>query len=656
MAEIKEKKKQSFIKDLYNQVMKSYKYDSNAKEELEKIMNSEDVRNDIQRIIKNKGILTGKEILSLDAKYRDNEFIRPLLFECKNMPEAIVKECIKDAIRMVSTARGYGGYSRAHDGLAKGLLSANFPRDIRSACINDLTKLYEAANYHGNYMYFKMNGQTAIGIAENLYYDINSNPDKLGILRQVYPDDSLSKEELNSRFEAMLEWDIDVAIDKMKDRTNAGKAKEMRHSSMLNNPNVSNSIINKILNVGEIDYYNIPEKLSDEMADDIYAVLSETLFNEEVEASAKRQATSPFLAFCKSGKFNFAQQYDFFQSMKAEYKHGINEDIADRAIWHYLYYCKDMNPEAIKTILQFASKGTQARIFTISSIPDDIKLECAPTYVEETKRNKIVRSNKGLMMALSVVGQLTTLDEKRYEAIFENKKKLEYEPRFTELYEAIATSPKTPLKYLERFESADENNIGIKIAKYGNWHGLSSAQTSKLHEIMLRNFDGNARKATINMEMYEAIESSEPKIDVKNFIEYMQEMCDKNHTIKKAIGDNLKAFDFFVKELTITYGGDKDYYMSQTSPSQFYAEQKKALVEKITRDGEVHKTKNKTLESIVLYQDEYIELMAQKNKRQPKDRDTYIDMDEMMDAGATAKTSTPSKSQPQFLDEFLDER
>ena len=48
--------------------------------------------------------------------------------------------------------------------------------------------------------------------------------------------------------------------------------------------------------------------------------------------------------------------------------------------------------------------------------------------------------------------------------------------------------------------------------------------------------------------------------------------------------------------------------------------------------------------------------MAQKNKRQPKDRDTYIDMDEMMDAGATAKTSTPSKSQPQFLDEFLDER
>ena len=208
--------------------------------------------------------------------------------------------------------------------------------------------------------------------------------------------------------------------------------------------------------------------------------------------------------------------------MKAEYKNGISEDIADRAIWHYLYYCKDMNPEAIKTILQFASKGTQARIFTISSIPDDIKLECAPTYVEETKRNKIVRSNKGLMMALSVVGQLTTLDEKRYEAIFENKKKLEYEPRFTELYDAISTSPKTPLKYLERFESADENNIGIKIAKYGNWHGLSSAQTSKLHEIMLRNFDGNARKATINMEMYEAIESSEPKIDVKNFIEYMQ--------------------------------------------------------------------------------------------------------------------------------------
>ena len=40
----------------------------------------------------------------------------------------------------------------------------------------------------------------------------------------------------------------------MKDRTNAGKAKEMRHSSMLNNPNINNSIINKILNVGEIDY------------------------------------------------------------------------------------------------------------------------------------------------------------------------------------------------------------------------------------------------------------------------------------------------------------------------------------------------------------------------------------------------------------------
>ena len=157
MAEIKEKKKQSFIKDLYSQVMKSYKYDSNAKEELEKIMNSEDIRNDIQKIIKNKEILTAKEILSLDAKYKDNEFVRPLLFECKNMPASIVKQCIDDAIRMVSTARGYGGYSRAHDGLAKGLLSANFPRDIRSACINDLTRLYEAANYHGNYMYFKMN-------------------------------------------------------------------------------------------------------------------------------------------------------------------------------------------------------------------------------------------------------------------------------------------------------------------------------------------------------------------------------------------------------------------------------------------------------------------------------------------------------------------
>lgn len=656
MAEIKEKKRQQFIKDLYNQVMKSYKYDHEAQEELEYIINNPDVQNDIKKIIDKKETLTGKELLSLDAKYKGNNFIRPLLFECKHFPISIIKECINDSVRLFGSARGYGGYSRIHDSLAKGILSANLPADTRSAILNDLTRLYEAANYHGNYMYFKMNGQTAMGIAETLYYDINSNPDKLGILKQIYPDASLDKEELCSRFEAMLELDLDVAIDKMKDRSNAGKAKEMRYSSMLNNPNVNNKIINKILNVGEIDYYNIPEKLSDEMADDIYSVLSETLFNEEVDKKAKNQACSPFLAFCKSGKFNFAQQYDFFQSMKAEYKHGIDDDIADRAIWHYLYYCKDMNPEAVKTILQFASKGTQARIFTISSIPDEIKLECAPTYVEETKRNKIVRSNKGLMMALSVVGRLTVLDEKRYEAIFDNKKKLEYEPRYTELYDAIATSPKTPLKYLEKFESMDENNIGIKIAKYGNWHGLSSAQTDKLHEIMLRNFDGNARKATLNMEMYEAITESSPKVDVKNFIEYMQEICDKNHTIKKAIGDNLKAFDHFVKELTITYGGDKDWYMCQMSPSQFYSEQKKQLVEKITREGEVHKTKNEILKAVVSYEEEYIELMAQKNKRQPKDRDVYVDMDEIMDAGTTIKTSTPSKSQPQFLNEFLDER
>ena len=659
MAKLTEKKKEKIIKDLYSQVMKSYKYDSEGREELQSIINDKAKQDEIKYIVQNKDKLTEEEIVRLGKKYENSLFIKPLLLECNNVPVSMIKDYINKSISAFAAraTRGYG-YGKEGDSIAKAILSANLPSHIRSACANDLTKLYNSTHYSGNFLYFRPNGQTALTIAENLYYDLKSPIEKISIIKNIHPDESLSKEELTSRLEAMIDWDIDVAIDHMSDKTDSGKLKEQRYTAVLNNPNIDDKVIDRIYSTGEIDPYNIPEKISNNMSQEIYTMLSETLFNEEVESKIKQNACTPFLTFCKSGKFNFAQQYDFFQQMKTETKAGVSDYVSDRVIWHYLYHCENLNPEAVKTIIEFGSKGTQSRIFTLPNIPEEIKLACAPTYVEETKKNKIVKSNKSLMMALSVVGRMTELDKKRYEAILDNREKLKNEPRYTELYDAIKTSAKTPLEYLEKFESLEPNNLGIKIAKYGKWHNLPTSITDKLHDIMLRDFGGNARKATINVELFESVTNGTHKVDIQDFIKHMQDLCDSNHKIKKAIGDNLKSFDYFVKEYMITYNGDRDYYMSSISPSQFYADKKKAIIEEITKAGEgnIPKTKNQVIKAVVEKEEEYLDLMLEKNKRQSPNRETYVDMDELIETGTTSTPVTSKENQPQFLDEFLEER
>lgn len=658
MAKITEKKREKLINELFSHIQKNYKYDSDAKEELQSIMDNKSIQEDIKYIIENKKELQEEEIRAFNTKYEKMSFVRPLLFECKNVPVDLVKRDInKVTAQLIAASKRYYGYDREVDDLLRSILSVNLPTYVRNACANELRKMYEASRY-GDYMYFKINGQTALTIAENIFYDLKSPINKLSILKNIHPDETLSREELLSRLEAMVDWDIDSAIAKLSDKTDSEKAKEQRYTAILNNPNIDDAIMDKIYGTENIDPYNIPEKLSTSMANEVYSVLSETLFNDEVEPKAKQAACVPFLSFCKSGKFNDAQQYDFFQQMKTEYKTGIQDFVADRAIWHYLYYCEKVNPEAVKTIIEFASKGTQSRIFSLPNIPKEIKIECAPTYVEATKRNKIVKSNKSLMMTLGIVGQLTTLDEKRYEAIFDNKEKLKNEPRFTELYDSIKASPKTPIKYLEKFEEIEPNCLAIHIAKYGNWHNLTYDTTKLLFDAIVRDFGGNARKATINVEMFEQIMNAKPKIDINDFIKYLQDLCDKNHTIKKSIEDSVKSFDYFVKEYTITYNSDRDYYMSSISPSQFYAGQRKELLEEITRfkKENVQKTKPQIMKSLFEKQEEYIQL-ASKNKRQSANRETYVDMDELIDVNTNAKTSpTEKETQPQFLDDFLQER
>lgn len=659
MAKNIENKRDKIINNLYSQIIKTYKYDRQSQEIIEKIMKDKSIQDDISNIIKNKNTLTKEEITAYHHNYYPNIFVIPLLFECKNVPIDIVKNDIKSVISSLSLKKSYGFISNNTeiDGLLKAILSVDLPQNVRIACADELTKMY-VSSYLSTYVYFKINGQTALTIAEKLYYDLKSPIDKISIIKHIHPDESLSKEELLSRLEEMVNWDIDEAIEFLPDKKDSQKAKEQRYTAILNNPNINDAIIDKIYETGDFDPYNIPEKLSTSMANEVYSVLSDTLFNEEVDKREKRLACTPFLAFCKSGKFNFAQQYDFFQQMKTEYKADMR-DIADRAIFDYLYYCENLNPEAIKTIIQFASKGTQSRIFTLPNIPKDIKSECASTYIEETVKNKIVKSNRSLMLGLSVVGKMMQLDEARYEEIFKNKEKLQREPRFTEFYDAIKTSPQTPLKYLEKFETFEPNNIAIHIAKYGNKNNLSSETTDTLYKIMMRDFDGNARKATINVNLYETVLNNSPNIDIQDFIKYMQDLCNKNHTIKSEVGQNLKSFDSFVNEYTIKYNSDKDYYISSKSPSQFYSDQQKEIINEITKftKENVKKTQHQVIKSLIEKQDEYVELMIEKSKSQSPNAKTYVDMNELIDTGITYPTSTTTKdNQPQFLDEFLEER
>ena len=62
MAKLTEKKKEKIIKDLYSQVMKSYKYDSEGREELQSIINDKVKQDEIKYIVQNRDKLTEEEM------------------------------------------------------------------------------------------------------------------------------------------------------------------------------------------------------------------------------------------------------------------------------------------------------------------------------------------------------------------------------------------------------------------------------------------------------------------------------------------------------------------------------------------------------------------------------------------------------------------
>lgn len=632
----------------------AFKYDTTAKNTIEKMVSNPEMIKDAEKIIKNRDTLDVDTINKLFTKYRDNHFIAPLLFECKNMPTEKMRQIIMDeATKLASTRTRWGNKER--ESICRGIFTADLSDEVRQECIIELVRLYTEGQYK-NYMYYNMNSQTAMAIAKYAYNDLRQTDATISILKWIKADEYSSEYKIQEFLKELIETDLYPKAVALKMEDNYGELKELRTGYILNNPHINDEIMNIMQDNEDINCYNTGNKMTVEIADEVYDAAKATLFEKDATASDKEQASQMLTRLFSSKKFNYAMQYDLFDTMKREMGKTIDNYRCERIIARFIdgVNPKEMNIEALKLIVEFAPKGMKSRVFNSYHIPDSMKLECAPTYIETTKKNKILKSNKNLMITLRQICRLTTLDEKRYEQI---KNCTLADATFKELKQEVATSPYTPTEVLQEYKKEEPNNIKIRIAIYAKENGFNAKEVDIMTDAVKRQYEGNLRKAGINIDYIDALCTGVKGLNIDHFCDYLRQQFEETPALDVLYGNNITLMQELAKSYQEEYNTDKEYYLSSVSPGQYYKQKIEDYIKRISEnDRHSRRTCNQILKSIIETRDEYQDLAERKmgQSKAPKDK-VKGNGQEIKEVEIAVNEKQGKHSSPQMMEDFLDE-